>query len=125
MQILRLGPRFQDCLFTIIIENNGEKQTTDEKAEQSFEEDSAPSITGSDVPSISESLQSIMKHLEQGVSTLQASVEKSATITVDTVAKVAAETAAHVYRSMLPPATLSDNPQFDVICDGCYTPIRG
>ncbi|CAO3621646.1 unnamed protein product [Mucor hiemalis] len=66
-----------------------------------------------------------MKQLEQGISTLQASVEKSTTHTVDAVVKTAAETAANVYRSMLPVPSLSDKPQFDIICDGCYTPIRG
>lgn len=74
---------------------------------------------------LSESLQSIMKQLEQGISSLQASVEKSTTHTVDAVVKTAAETAASVYRSMLPAPTLSDKLQFDIICDGCYTPIRG
>jgi hypothetical protein len=83
----------------------------------------------SSVASIAESFQSIMKHIELGMSNLQATVEKNAasvaTGTVDTVVKAAAETAAHVYRSMLPPPTPSEKPQFDVICDGCYTPIRG
>lgn len=78
-----------------------------------------------DASIFSESLQSIMKHLEQGISSLQASVEKSTTSTVDAVVKTAAETAVNVYRSILPPPTLSEKPQFDVICDGCYTPIRG
>jgi gamma-glutamyl phosphate reductase len=79
--------------------------------------------------SLNESFQSIIKNLELGMSKLQATVEKNAVTvaanTVDTVVKTAAETAAHVYRSMLPPPTLSEKPQFDVICDGCYTPIRG
>lgn len=83
----------------------------------------------SSVVSLAESFQSIMKQFEAGIFNLQATVEKNAatvaTSTVDTVVKAAAETAAQVYRSMLPPATLSDKPQFDVICDGCYTPIRG
>lgn len=78
---------------------------------------------------LSESFQSIIKNLELGMSNLQATVEKNAVTvaanTVETVMKTAAETAAHVYRSMLPPPTLSEKPQFDVICDGCYTPIRG
>ncbi|KAI8075708.1 hypothetical protein BDF21DRAFT_423513 [Thamnidium elegans] len=50
---------------------------------------------------LSESFQSIMKHLELGMSNLQATVEKNA---VNVATK---------------------KPQFDVICDGCYTPIRG
>lgn len=90
------------------------------------EEKDKPTSEIDDISSVfSESLQSIMKQLEQGISTLQASVEKSTTHTVDAVVKTAAETAANVYRSMLPVPSLSDKPQFDIICDGCYTPIRG
>lgn len=90
-----------------------------------------PDSNSSDSASITltESFQSIIKNLELGMTNLQATVEKNAVTvaanTVDTVVKTAAETAAHVYRSMLPPPTLSEKPQFDVICDGCYTPIRG
>ncbi|KAG2201221.1 hypothetical protein INT47_013032 [Mucor saturninus] len=86
-----------------------------------------PDSNSSDSASIAlnESFQSIIKNLELGMNNLQVAVEKSAVTTVETVMKTAAETAAHVYRSMLPPPTLSEKPQFDVICDGCYTPIRG
>lgn len=100
-----------------------------EKNEDTKEEEKHKSTAPSEIDEISsvfsESLQSIMKQLEQGISSLQASVEKSTTHTVDAVVKTAAETAANVYRSMLPAPTLSDKPQFDIICDGCYTPIRG
>lgn len=72
-----------------------------------------------------ESLQSIMKNLELGINNLQASVEKSAASTVESAVKTAAETAAHLYRSLLPASPISEKPQFDVICDGCYSPIRG
>ncbi|KAI8641599.1 hypothetical protein BD408DRAFT_367952 [Parasitella parasitica] len=67
----------------------------------------------------------MMKHLELGMNRLQATVEKNTAYTVDNVVKAAAETAAHVYRSLLPQPSLSEKPQFDVICDGCYSPIRG
>ncbi|CAO0803318.1 unnamed protein product [Mucor circinelloides] len=73
----------------------------------------------------SDSIQTMMKHLELGMNQLQATVEKTAAKTVDSVVKTAAETAAHVYRSLLPQPSLSEKPQFDVICDGCYSPIRG
>ncbi|KAK4512641.1 calcium channel protein [Mucor velutinosus] len=68
----------------------------------------------------SDSIQTMMKHLELGMNQLQTTVK-----TVDSVVKTAAETAAHVYRSLLPQPSLSEKPQFDVICDGCYSPIRG
>lgn len=68
----------------------------------------------------SDSIQTMMKHLELGMNQLQTTAK-----TVDSVVKTAAETAAHVYRSLLPQPSLSEKPQFDVICDGCYSPIRG
>jgi hypothetical protein len=74
---------------------------------------------------LTESLQSIVKNLELGMNNLQASFEKSAASTVESAVKTAAETAAHLYRSLLPVSTISEKPQFDVICDGCYSPIRG
>lgn len=105
-----------------------EHKTTNEQttsSEQTRSDDSNSSAA------LSESFQSIMKHLELGMSNLQATVEKSAatvaTNTVETVVKTAAETAASVYRSLLPltDSLNSEKTQFDVICDGCYTPIRG
>ncbi|RCH90920.1 hypothetical protein CU098_003932 [Rhizopus stolonifer] len=82
-------------------------------------------ITDQKEPNVSESIQSMMKHLELGINNLQATVERSAATTVDNVVKTAAETAAQVYRSLLSTPSLSEQPQFDVICDGCYSPIRG
>lgn len=71
-------------------------------------------------PNLSESIQSLMKNLELGINSIHETVQKTALDTRNNVVKTAAETAAHVYRSLLP-----QQQQFDVICDGCYAPIRG
>lgn len=94
-------------------------QKTQQSTEQTINEKRANQTDFSD------SIQTMMKHLELGMNNLQATVEKSAASAVDNVVKTAAETAAHVYQSLLPRPSLSEKPQFDVICDGCYSPIRG
>ncbi|KAI9469660.1 MAG: hypothetical protein EXX96DRAFT_587015 [Benjaminiella poitrasii] len=77
-------------------------------------------------PSPIESIQSMIKSLELGLTNLQATVETTVNhalksvenSVVGTAVKTAAEAAvAHVYRSF--------QTQFDVICNGCYLPIRG
>lgn len=110
--------------------NNKLKLTIATHKQKEPTQDTTPNSNDDSPAALSESFQSIMKHLELGMSSLQASVEKNAvsvaTSTVDTVVKTAAETAASVYRSMHPlTSSFSEKPQFDVICDGCYTPIRG
>lgn len=63
-----------------------------------------------------ESIQRLMKNLELGINSLQENI-------LNNVVKTAAETAAQVYCSISP--SHSQKQQFDVICDGCYSPIRG
>ncbi|CEP15150.1 hypothetical protein [Parasitella parasitica] len=97
--------------------------TPAQKSQQSTEQsNNAKEASQTD---FSDSILTMMKHLELGMDRLQATVEKNTTYTVDNVVKAAAQTAAQVYRSLLPQPSLSEKPQFDVICDGCYSPIRG
>ncbi|KAI8327509.1 hypothetical protein BD560DRAFT_417989 [Blakeslea trispora] len=67
-----------------------------------------------------------MRQLELGIGDMQEKIEKNTTNVIDIAVKAAAETAAHVHRSL---ATASNNtsvePLHDVICNACYCPIRG
>ena len=110
-----LGKDANDRLKLTIIPS----QKTQQSTEQIINEKKANQTDFSD------SIQTMMKHLELGMNNLQSTIERSAANTVDNAVKTAAETAARVYQSLLPQPSLSEKPQFDVICDGCYSPIRG
>lgn len=109
-------PSGEKLKLTIVPASNPQQQSTEQMA------DSENKANQTD---FSVSIQDMMKHLELGLNNLQATVEKSAVSSVNSVVKTAAETAVHVFQSLLPQASLSEKPQFDVICDGCYSPIRG
>lgn len=118
-----LGKDADDRLkLTIIPANNSNSNNNQQQLPQQQQSTNEINALQTD---FSDSIQTMMKHLELGMNQLQATVEKNAAKTVDNVVKAAAETAAHVYRSLLPQPSLSEKPQFDVICDGCYSPIRG
>ncbi|KAI8344902.1 hypothetical protein EDC96DRAFT_328288 [Choanephora cucurbitarum] len=78
-------------------------------------------------PKILESLEAFIKHLELGINDMQEKIEKNTTSTIDIIVKTAAETAAHVHRSLTTSSknSTSVKPMHDVICNGCYRPIRG
>ncbi|KAF1800628.1 hypothetical protein V8B55DRAFT_1534289 [Mucor lusitanicus] len=113
-----LGKDADDRLkLTIIPASKNEQQQQPQQQPQQQQSTSEAHAFQND---FSDSIQTMMKHIELGMNQLQTTAK-----TVDSVVKTAAETAAHVYRSLLPQPSLSEKPQFDVICDGCYSPIRG
>lgn len=74
---------------------------------------------------LTEALQSISKKLELSLNNLQAKAEKSAACNLEAAVTTAAETAAHLFRSLLPVSPMPRKPDIDIICDGCYSPIQG
>ncbi|KAL9558053.1 hypothetical protein MBANPS3_001076 [Mucor bainieri] len=121
-----LGKDADDRLkLTIIPADNNNNNQQQQQSQQSQQQPQQPqhqstNETHAFQTDFSDSIQTMMKHIELGMNQLQTTAK-----TVDSVVKTAAETAAHVYRSLLPQPSLSEKPQFDVICDGCYSPIRG
>ena len=101
--------------------------STQEAESQTMNTNQVDQSSHSNDPKILESLETFIKHLELGINDMQEKIEKNTTSAIDIIVKTAAETAAHVHRSLITSSknSTSVKPMHDVICNGCYRPIRG